>query len=704
MEFMKDMQKEDIFIRYVHELAEGQAAARNFTQAGLALQFHADLYDWDVTKVLPALSNPPFPEQSAFDRKEALYFQIIQHFEDGKAWTHALSCYRELAHHYEHTNLDFSKLSRAQSSMAKIYETIVKEDAQVPRYFCVTFRGLGFPPSLQNKQYIFEGLPNDRMATFTDRIQRQYPAAQIISSGAIEEFEGQFLQISAVSIHRDIHHHVFQRPKLPLSVREHLLASTPSQFSVTTKRHTSSRNVKEQWVVKTIYTTAEPFPNILKRSEIVATEEIPLSPLQTAVERTLRKTQELTLLTKRIAAGDDLNLTGLTEVLGQLLDLDSTNSSSVARYRVFLEDVQESRTHSNPENEENGPVPVDFLKNALSVALVDHALAIKHCISLYSGPDYQTTQTQLMQRFEACFAPEIASLAPLQTSFPKSGPVSNDAIPPYHSPMQPATPNQTGSIRSGKEDLRSTRGRGATQSSEKPPASHRLSLNIFKRSNHGPSHSTATITSPASTGKLPIEQSRHENINQSNGSPDSCTDDTKLERNGTSTTSYSRTQSRDGKGETQQKRRSFFGGTGGTLDDEVPNSRNPSVSSPVASPTEDMRTTQQRIMERAARSQERLNSTAGKPGSTIPNQKHPSTAASNTGGNSRPATSDQQHGLANHADTGSNVDSPNGASASGPVSGMRGSVMKRFSMLKVGRKASKLNFRDGFNGGVLKEE
>ncbi len=41
MEFLRDMQKE-IFIRYVHQLANLQSDARNHTEAGLALRLHAE--------------------------------------------------------------------------------------------------------------------------------------------------------------------------------------------------------------------------------------------------------------------------------------------------------------------------------------------------------------------------------------------------------------------------------------------------------------------------------------------------------------------------------------------------------------------------------------------------------------------------------------------------------------------------------------
>ncbi|PGH16973.1 hypothetical protein AJ79_01357 [Helicocarpus griseus UAMH5409] len=761
MEFMKDMAKEDIFIRYVHELSRRQVLARRYTEAGLALQFHADLYDWDFSKPVPALENPVFPEQTSFERKEALYFEIIQHFEDGKAWAHALSCYRELAHHYEHTILDFSKLSRAQASMAKIYDAIVKDDKPPQRYFRVTFKGLGFPTTLRDKQYIYEGSPTDRMATFIDRMQKQYPAAQIISSDQIDDLEGQFLRISAVSVQRDMRHPVYQRSKVPHSVREHLLTSVPSQFSVTSKRHTGGNNVKEQWVAKTVYTTAERFPNILRRSEIVATEEIALTPLQTAIERTWRKTQELLLLEKR-ASGDDSNLNSLTEVLSQLLNIESSSSSCVALYRQFLVDA--SHADANLEDgEEEMPRPVDPLNNALSVALIDHALAMKRCLSLYSRPAYQATQAELTRRYEIAFAPEIATLTPVFNA-PETEELpsllSSRSEPLLASRPQPIARQQQRPTSPEQELIRAAR----QQENSKPAhkhgktiSTHRISLNPFRRANHSASNSNTTITSAI------INENRQQSESKLNGLFSSRPSTAKTD----ATDAVSITPSRSGskrsrKRDSGSKRRSWFGGGSGN----DTHKERASISAPATS-TEDIRTTQQRITERAQSSRsndarngnivsmEKSSGVGGGVTSSISNaaakmsqisrtvsgangmgnnSNHHNQAAANYN-NGRPVTSERhvppsrtatgmsQNSGKNaiykaHSANNSSMVTSGGAfgtdpsaaatiSANGGASGgggggggVRDSVMKRFSMLKVGRKTSRVNVREA----ALKEE
>ncbi|OXV08437.1 hypothetical protein Egran_03800 [Elaphomyces granulatus] len=716
MEFMKDMGREDIFIRYVHELAQTQAAARNYPEAGLALQFHADLYDWDVTKLVSALSNPPFPEQTSFERKETLYFGIIQHFEDGKAWAHALTCYKELADQYEHTILDFSKLSRAQSSMARIYDSIVKEERQFPRYFRVAYKGLGFPSSLRDKQFIFEASQSERMLTFTDRMQKQHPAAQVISSGEIKDLEGQFLHITAISVHRDVGHPVYQRSKIPPSAREHLLVSTPRQFSTTSERHTSGVDLKEQWVEKTVLTVAEPFPNILRRSEVVATEEVDFTPLQTAIERTWRKTQELLLLEQRVVSGDDPNLLGLTEALTQLLESSST--SCVASYRQFLSQRGLSEEPLEEEGEEV-PKPVDPMENALAVALIDHALTIKRCVALYSRPAYQATQTELMQRLDAVFGPELASLSsvPPPQSFPRnshqqlaiqSQSLVNGIYRDESALKRSVSPEQA-LIRSY-----SSLGNTRKHSSRKPAVGHRINImNPFRRVNH------PTINSNTSVNTLGTSDVTQHSIARASST---ATDHQSLlsQRTGTIQnhaddilTVRSRTYS--SRGSKSEKRRNFFGGDprprvagssvslsrvsaddfSASQNQKSPHSHDRSVTAKshdgFGHYNADLFSSSSNDNDLSASNDNYLSSPES------PDSVDSDTALPMTIELERPMTAESY----THSASGSiKFSGAMSNSSPSPSRGVKDSIMKRLSLFRAaGRKTSRVNFRDGANGG-----
>lgn len=419
MEFLKDMQKEDIYIRYVHQLAELQVEAQNLTEAGLALRLHAEIYDWDPNRIVDPLTEPHFAPQSAFERKEQLYFQMIEHYENSQSWDNALGGYMELATQYEHNIFDFTKLARTQHAMAKIHENIAKGDRSNPRYFRVIYKGLGFPTGLRDKQFIFEGTATDRLASFTDRMQQQHPAAQIITPGAEQDLEGQYLQIFPVSPQKDLSHPIYQRAKVAQSVKDYYLLSRPSHFTSASRRSHSTTG-RDVTVEKTVYTTAETFPTILRRSEIVGVGTIALTPLQIAIERTSRKTVELMTIEKRITDGDDTTFNSLTQELMYAVDINSENC--VARYHDLLPNRHEEDMDEELEELPQEPNP---LENGLKVALIDYALVIRRCLSLYVRPAQQATKADLTNRFMAAFSDEMSFL--MASSFPPAIMSSTDS-------------------------------------------------------------------------------------------------------------------------------------------------------------------------------------------------------------------------------------------------------------------------------------
>jgi hypothetical protein len=124
-----------------------------------------------------------------------------------------------------------------------------------------------------------------------------------------------------------------------------------------------------------LYTTADTFPTILRRSEIVSTSRLPLDALQTAVERIIRKTQEMAVVEKRLVDGEDDMAPLLIEALSISVNPDS--ESSVTRYRELIptqvdEDGVEEEVELSP------------LQNALKIALIDHAILIKRCLNWFS--------------------------------------------------------------------------------------------------------------------------------------------------------------------------------------------------------------------------------------------------------------------------------------------------------------------------------
>ena len=478
MDFLRDMQKQDIYIRYVHQLAQIQAKLHNNTEAGLALRLHADMYTWDAT-VLEPLTDPKFPEQTSFERKEQLYFEMIRYYEEGASWVSALSSYQELAAQYEHNHYDFAKLARTHRSMAKIHESITKWERPMPRYFRVIYRGLGFPASLRDKQFIFEAGSAERISSFTDRMRQQHPSAQIAPAGDAEYVEGQYLQVFPVSAHRDLEHNVYQQPRVPHSVREFVLSKQPRRFAVTSRRHSPASGVKDQWIEKTVYTTSTKFPTISKRSEIIAIDTVRLSPLQTAVERTSRKTAEIAILEKRIVDGDDTVVSGLIEAIKS--SVDPTSVASVAQYRTILPANLDA-----PEDQIADSPPLEPLQNALKLSLIDHASTIKHSLTLLSRHGIADHAT-LSMNLQTSFAPELATLAPAPE--PSPPPTSHISIVPTEATSDPHIPSIGNITTKSAPQLTTANGTTTEDLTRRPTleSSKRnslLSLSFLKSSSH----------------------------------------------------------------------------------------------------------------------------------------------------------------------------------------------------------------------------
>lgn len=400
MEFLKDMRKEDMFIRYVHQLVTVQLDSQNYVEAGLSLQLHADLYAWDFEKRVPALVDPPFPEQTSFERRENLCLQMIKHFEDGKSWENALDTYRELAHQYETVTFDFAKLAKAHRAMAKIHENIMNGDVYSPQFFRVAYLGLGFPVGLRDRQFIVQGSHWERMAAFTDRIQQQHPSAKITSSGEIDSVEGQYIHITAVTPEHNLFHPVFQRSKVAPHTRDFLLQLRPKSFSHSRPLPGSDSNPAQLWLEKTIYTTAENFPTILRRSEIVSIAQVRTSPIENAIDAITKKTQELAALEKKLCDGKDPNISLLSMSLTGAVD--SPVNGGVGQYKSLLESQPlkpaSLSTMSVPSiNEE----PKPELVVALKTAILDHVAILKKCLSLHARlvqPQLRPMHESMMRR------------------------------------------------------------------------------------------------------------------------------------------------------------------------------------------------------------------------------------------------------------------------------------------------------------------
>lgn len=184
-EFYSEINKKELYLRYLYKLFDLHCNCDNYTEAGYTLQLHADQLSWEHNIIPMPLRCSKYSNLHYHDNlKETLYNDIIHNFEKGQVsdfffvcepeefedfsltklkqkcddgfrqmWEAALKICKELVQRYEEVTMEYDKLARLLSKMAKFYENIM--DLQIirpaPEYFRVAYYGRGFPAFLQNK-------------------------------------------------------------------------------------------------------------------------------------------------------------------------------------------------------------------------------------------------------------------------------------------------------------------------------------------------------------------------------------------------------------------------------------------------------------------------------------------------------------------------------------------------------------------------
>ncbi|RXN16656.1 dedicator of cytokinesis 4-like protein [Labeo rohita] len=106
--YKTELNKEEMYIRYIHKLYELHLKAQNYTEASYTLLLYDELLEWTERPLREFLT---YPMQSEWQRKECLHLTIIHNFDRGKCWENCIILCRELANQYE-TYYDYRNLSK----------------------------------------------------------------------------------------------------------------------------------------------------------------------------------------------------------------------------------------------------------------------------------------------------------------------------------------------------------------------------------------------------------------------------------------------------------------------------------------------------------------------------------------------------------------------------------------------------------------
>lgn len=312
LQFYSEVNRKEMYIRYVNKLCDLHMAFENYTEAAFTLKLHSKLLFWNSTQLSPLLrSSRHIHCLTHRHLKEELYKEIVKFFDEGKMWEFALEVCKELAQQYEYEVFDYKSLSQLHLKMSELYSKIISEIRHTAEYYRVTFYGFGFPQLLRNKTFIYRGKEYEPLPSFSTRILNQHPKAELMQtlekpSDEILNSEGQFIQINKVepilSNRNQELDSMSQEKNISQSIVKYYRTNNIDQFKFSRPFRDSSKNwmssvdpdnVGNLWLERTVMKTEYPLPGILKWFPVVNSETFNVSRMDESLSLSTNNFQQL---------------------------------------------------------------------------------------------------------------------------------------------------------------------------------------------------------------------------------------------------------------------------------------------------------------------------------------------------------------------------------------------------------------------------
>uniref|UniRef100_A0A452FUE2 Dedicator of cytokinesis 3 n=1 Tax=Capra hircus TaxID=9925 RepID=A0A452FUE2_CAPHI len=337
MNFYKsEINKEEMYIRYIHKLCDMHLQAENYTEAAFTLLLYCELLQWEERPLREFLHYPP---QTEWQRKEGLCRKIIHYFSKGKSWEFGIPLCRELACQYE-SLYDYQSLSWIRKMEASYYDNIMEQQRLEPEFFRVGFYGRKFPFFLRNKEYVCRGHDYERLEAFQQRMLSEFPQAVAMQhpnhpDDAILQCDAQYLQIYAVTPIPE-YVDVLQMDRVPDRVKSFYRVNNVRRFRYDRPFHKGPKDkeneFKSLWIERTTLTLTHSLPGISRWFEVERRELVEVSPLENAIQVVENKNQELRAL---ISQYQHKQVHGNINLLSMCLNgvIDAAVNGGIARYQ-----------------------------------------------------------------------------------------------------------------------------------------------------------------------------------------------------------------------------------------------------------------------------------------------------------------------------------------------------------------------------------
>ncbi|XP_037077735.1 dedicator of cytokinesis protein 3-like [Pollicipes pollicipes] len=324
--YKSEVNRAEMYQRYIYKLHDLHVSAENYVEAALTLRLHADQLEW-TTRVLHA--DLRYPVQCEWQRKEQLLNQMVDYLDRGKCWEAGIPLLKELAEQYENRVFDYGKLSEVLKSMARFYDQILTQLRPEPEYFRVGFYGQRFPLFVRNKVFVYRGLEYERIGAFTQRLQTEFPTAQLMTTLAppddnLMNSPAQFIQICHV---RPVARDVSSLPgvEVPARIRAFYLVNGIDTFQFDRPVHRGvvdkENEFKSLWLERTTLEIEAPLPGILRWFPVVSARRELISPIRHGCETVSAANRQLRqLIAQYTPPAADVNISPLSMRLQGIID------------------------------------------------------------------------------------------------------------------------------------------------------------------------------------------------------------------------------------------------------------------------------------------------------------------------------------------------------------------------------------------------
>ncbi|XP_040502419.1 dedicator of cytokinesis protein 3 isoform X7 [Gallus gallus] len=463
MNFYKsEINKEEMYIRYIHKLCDMHLQAENYTEAAFTLLLYCELLQWEDRPLREFLH---YPSQSEWQRKEGLCRKIIHYFNKGKSWEFGIPLCRELAMQYE-SLYDYQSLSWIRKMEATYYDNIMEQQRLEPEFFRVGFYGRKFPFFLRNKEYVCRGHDYERLEAFQQRMLSEFPQAIAMQhpnhpDDSILQCDAQYLQIYAVTPIPD-NIDVLQMDRVPDRIKSFYRVNNIRKFRYDRPFHKGPKDkdneFKSLWIERTTLTLTHSLPGISRWFEVERRELVEVSPLENAIQVVENKNQELRTL---ISQYQHKQMHGNINLLSMCLNgvIDAAVNGGIARYQEAFFDKDYITKH--PGDAEKITQLKELMQEQVHVLGVGLAVHEK-----FVHPEMRPLHKKLIDQFQMMRSslyhelPGLDKLSPAcsGSSTPRSnvlvshGPMSPESIKLLHrhSPL-----NLLGSVRHSSSSLSS---------------------------------------------------------------------------------------------------------------------------------------------------------------------------------------------------------------------------------------------------------